>query len=105
MLNNFCFDVWAEKSLFIVENVNDFFWTSSSSPPYPVILEFIELVPSEKRTRDDKMFLMAMFTGCIYTETESNGLIEMVMMNCCSLGSGLGLNLFQKCGAASFLYR
>ena len=44
MLNNFCFHVWAEKSLFIVENVNDFFWTAPS--PYPLTLEFIELVPS-----------------------------------------------------------
>ena len=77
MLNNFCFHVYAQKSLFIVENVNDFFWTSSAAPPtpesgsslsavrhslrlkalrldpdsgvappYPVTLEFIELVPS-----------------------------------------------------------
>ena len=44
MLNNFCFHVYAQKSLFIAENCNAFFWTSSA--PYPVILEFIELVPS-----------------------------------------------------------
>ena len=47
MLNNFCFHVYAQKSLFIGENSNDFFWTSSSSAsPDPVTLEFIELVPS-----------------------------------------------------------
>ena len=45
MLNNFCFHVYAQKSLFIGENGNDFFWTSSSSPD-PLTLEFIELVPS-----------------------------------------------------------
>ena len=45
MLNKFCFHLYAQKSLFIVENFNDFFWTSSSAP-HPVILEFIELVPS-----------------------------------------------------------
>ena len=44
MLNNFCFDVYAQKSLFIGENSNDFFWTTPS--PSPVTLEFIELVPS-----------------------------------------------------------
>ena len=26
MLNNFCFHVYAQKSLFLGENVNDFFW-------------------------------------------------------------------------------
>ena len=44
MLNYFCFHVYAQMSLFIGENGNDFFWTSSS--PSPVTLEFIELVPS-----------------------------------------------------------
>ena len=46
MLNNFCFHVYAQKSSFIGENGNAFFGTSSSSSPYPVTLEFIELVPS-----------------------------------------------------------
>ena len=47
MLNKFCFHVYAQKSLFIAENCNGFFWTSaSSSSPYPLTLEFIELVPS-----------------------------------------------------------
>ena len=46
MLNNFCFHVYAQKSLFIGENVNGFFGTSSSSSPAPLTLEFIELVPS-----------------------------------------------------------
>ena len=44
MLNNFCFHVYAHKSLFIAENCNAFFLTTSS--PSPVTLEFIELVPS-----------------------------------------------------------
>ena len=43
MLNNFCFHVYAQKSLFIGENDNVYFRTSG---PYPVTLEFIELVPS-----------------------------------------------------------
>ena len=43
MQNNFCFHVYAQKSLFIGENDNEYFWTA---PPYPVSLEFIELVPS-----------------------------------------------------------
>ena len=43
MLNNFCFHVYAQKSLFIVENDNDFLGTTT---PSPVTLEFIELVPS-----------------------------------------------------------
>ena len=48
MLNNFCFHVYAQNSLFIAENCNGFFGTSSSkssSAPYPVTLEFIEMVP------------------------------------------------------------
>ena len=44
MLNNICFHVYAQKSLFIAENCNDFFLTTSS--PYPVSLDVIELVPS-----------------------------------------------------------
>ena len=47
MLNNFCFHVYAQKSLFIGENGNEFFLTSSSSSsPVPLTLAFIELVPS-----------------------------------------------------------
>ena len=48
MLNKFCFDVYAQKSLFRIENVNGFFGISSSTPS-PVSLEFIELVPSKKK--------------------------------------------------------
>ena len=44
MLNKFCFHVHAHKSLFIAENCNAFFLTTSS--PYPVSLDVIELVPS-----------------------------------------------------------
>ena len=44
MLNNFCFHVYAQKSLLRGENGTAFFLTSSSSPPVP--LPFIELVPS-----------------------------------------------------------
>ena len=43
MLNNFCFHVYAQKSMFIAENCNDFLGTPS---PSPVTLEFVELVPS-----------------------------------------------------------
>ena len=52
ILNNFCFHVYAQKSLFqnlqtcklfIGENDNEYFWTPA---PSPVSLEFIELVPS-----------------------------------------------------------
>ena len=45
MLDNFCFHVYAQKSLIIGENDNEYFLTSSS-PPCPVGLEFIDLVPS-----------------------------------------------------------
>ena len=49
ILNNFCFHVYAQKRLFIAENCNAFFGTSSAAAsPYPVSLEFIELVPSKK---------------------------------------------------------
>ena len=43
---NFCFHVYAQKSLFIAENCNVFFGTSSASSPSPVSLDVIELVPS-----------------------------------------------------------
>ena len=46
MLNNFCFHVYAQKSLFKVENVNGFFLTKLLAAPFPVTLPFIELVPS-----------------------------------------------------------
>jgi len=46
MLNKFCFHLYAQNSLFIGENCNAFFLTSSPLPPYPLTLEFIELVPS-----------------------------------------------------------
>ena len=45
MLNNFCFHVYAQKSLIIGENGNDFLLASSAAVPSPVSLEFIELVP------------------------------------------------------------
>ena len=45
MLNKFCFHLYAQKLLFIAENCNAFFWTTAT-PPYPVTLEVIELVPS-----------------------------------------------------------
>ena len=75
MLNNFCFHVYAIKRLFIAENCNTFFGTSSAAAsPYPVSLEFIELVPSKKL----KMY----FYGLHY-------LIA-------ALKSKLGMNLFQS---------
>ena len=44
MLNNFCFHLYTQKSLFIAENCNGFFLTSTT--PSPVSLGVIELVPS-----------------------------------------------------------
>ena len=44
MPSNFCFHVYAQNSVFIGENGNEFFWTSSS--PLPVTKGIIELVPS-----------------------------------------------------------
>ena len=44
MLNNFCFQVYAQKSLLIAENCNVFFLPHHHH--HPVTLEFIELVPS-----------------------------------------------------------
>ena len=43
MLNNFCFHVHAQMSLFMDENVNGFFLTPA---PSPVSEPIIELVPS-----------------------------------------------------------
>ena len=48
MLNNFCFHVYAQMSLFMGENVNDFFTSTSLDPG---IREVIELVPSWKYAR------------------------------------------------------
>ena len=42
MLNNFCFHVYAQKSLIMSEIGNVYFL----EPPQPVSLEVIELVPS-----------------------------------------------------------
>ena len=44
MLKNFCFHVYAQKSLFIAENCNGFFF--GPHPHQPVSLPIIELVPS-----------------------------------------------------------
>jgi len=43
MLNNFCFHVYAQMSLFMDVNVNAFFLTAT---PSPVSEPIIELVPS-----------------------------------------------------------
>ena len=43
MLNNFCFHVYAQMLMFMGENDNGYFWTSS---PSPVSGPIIELVPS-----------------------------------------------------------
>ena len=45
MLNNFCFHLYAQKSLFIGENCNAFFGHHRQRQ-HPVTFEFIELVPS-----------------------------------------------------------
>ena len=52
MLNNFCFHLYAQNSLFNAENCNGFFWTPSPSSPSPVSLEFIELVPKNLHFRN-----------------------------------------------------
>ena len=44
MLNNFCFHLYAQNSLFIAKNCNVFFGTST---PSPVSLDVIELVPAK----------------------------------------------------------
>ena len=47
MLNNFCFHVCAQKSLFNAENCNAFFTSAADDQhQHPVSLEFLELVPS-----------------------------------------------------------
>ena len=46
MLNNFCFHVYAQKSLFIAENCYAFLGPHPHPPHHPVSLEFMELVPS-----------------------------------------------------------
>ena len=46
MLNNFCFHVYAQKSLIINEIGNVYFLTSSATSHSPVTLDVIELVPS-----------------------------------------------------------
>ena len=43
MLNNFCFHVYAQKSVFMGVNDNDYFLTAA---PSPVSKPIIELVPS-----------------------------------------------------------
>ena len=69
------FVFYAQKRLFIAENCNTFFGTSSAAAsPYPVILEFIELVPSKKL----KMYFYSL-----------HYLIA-------ALKSKLGMNLFQS---------
>ena len=75
MLNNFCFHVYDQESLFIAENCNACFGTSSAAAsPYPVSLEFIELIPSKKL----KMYFYSL-----------HYLIA-------ALKSKLGMNLFQS---------
>ena len=46
VFSNFCFHVYAQKSLFIAEICNAFFLTAAATSPSPVSLEVIELVPS-----------------------------------------------------------
>ena len=45
MINNVCFHVYAQKSLFIGENDNAYFWTAPAVSPN---LRSIELVPRQK---------------------------------------------------------
>ena len=63
MLNNFCFHVYAQKSLFKVENVNGFFyinaffdktlWTAAA--PVLLTLPFIELAKNLVRLQIENM--------------------------------------------------
>ena len=46
MLNNFCFHVYAQMSLFMGEIDNAFFLTAAAATPLPVSRPIIELVPS-----------------------------------------------------------
>ena len=47
MLNNFCFYVYAQMSLFVGENDNAYFLTAAAAPaPSPVSEPIIELIPS-----------------------------------------------------------
>ena len=46
MLNNFCFYVYAQMSLFVGENDNAYFLTAAAAGPSPVSEPIIELVPS-----------------------------------------------------------
>ena len=47
MLNNFCFHVYAQMSLFVGENDNAYFFTAAAAAgPSPVSEPIIELVPS-----------------------------------------------------------
>ena len=47
MLNNFCFHIFAQKSLIISEIGNVYFLTyTASTSPSPVSLDVIELIPS-----------------------------------------------------------
>ena len=76
------FVFYAQKRLFIAENCNTFFGTSSAAAsPYPVSLEFIELIPSKKL----KMYFYSL-----------HYLIA-------ALKSKLGMNLFESVPENSFL--
>ena len=46
MVNNFCFHVYAQMSLFMDENINAYFLTRFLTAPSPVSEAIIELVPS-----------------------------------------------------------
>ena len=57
MLNNFCFQVYAQNSLFIPENCNDFFWDIiiwdiiTLSPDIRVHIAGSQLKMSERQTK------------------------------------------------------
>ena len=51
MLNKFCFHVYAEKWLFVAENCNAFFLTSSSAREFRVSRAGSQLKMSESQTK------------------------------------------------------
>ena len=56
MLNKFCFHLYAQKSLFIGENCNAFFWTSSSSSASAPCDTWVHRAGSQLKTNRSNWF-------------------------------------------------
>ena len=79
MLNYFCFHVYAQKSLFIGENGNDFFWTSSSSspsPPDPLLYSLTLMSVTDIRVKNNKIVRKFSQKNNLVKEIESLRSIE-----------------------------